>query len=129
MKYTIERFNLDYPNDDACLESLFNQKYKDLKKCPKCNKDTNFFKIKDRKCYSCQYCGYQIYPLKNTIFYKSSTPLRIWFYAIFLIANKNEHISAKSLEKQLGVTYKTAWRISKKINLLDRHDNKIRICR
>lgn len=52
-----------------------------------------------------------MYPLSGTIFEKSTTPLRLWFYALFLMTQTEGKISAKQLQRQLGVTYKTAWRI------------------
>ncbi len=61
--------------------------------------------------YACKYCRQQVYPLKNTIFEKTSTPLTIWFYAIFLMTLTRAVISVKQLQKELRVTYKTAWRM------------------
>lgn len=46
---------------------------------------------------------------------KSATPLKLWFYAMYLMASTRCGISAKQLERELGVTYKTAWRIFKQI--------------
>ena len=63
-------------------------------------------------------CGYQLHPLADTIFHKSETPLKSWFYAIFLFANSKNGVAAKELERQLGVTYKTAWRMAKQIRML-----------
>ena len=57
----------------------------------------------------------QMYPLAGTIFEKSSTPLKSWFYAMYLMASTRTGISAKQLERELGVTYKTAWRMFKQI--------------
>jgi transposase-like protein len=56
-----------------------------------------------------------ISPMAGTIMEKSSTPLRLWFYGMFLMASTRCGISAKQLERELGVTYKTAWRIFKQI--------------
>ena len=53
--------------------------------------------------------------MAGTIMAKSSTPLRSWFYAMYLMASTRCGISAKQLERELGVTYKTAWRIFKQI--------------
>ncbi|MFN8162909.1 MAG: hypothetical protein U0R26_03585 [Solirubrobacterales bacterium] len=53
--------------------------------------------------------------MKGTIFEKSTTSLQLWFYAMFLMASTRCGISAKQLERELGVTYKTAWRMSNKI--------------
>lgn len=115
--FTIRDFENRYPNDDACLTEVFNNRYHS-NECPECHKITHFYRIKDRKCYACQFCGHQLHPLSNTIFHKSETPLKMWFYSIFLFAKSKNGVSAKELERQLGVTYKTAWRIAKQIRLL-----------
>ena len=117
-KYTIKDFNHQYPNDDACLHEVFLNRYGKLKVCPKCTKTTHFYKVTDRKCYACQSCGHQLHPLANTIFHKSETTLKTWFFAIFLFSNSKNGVSAKELERQLGVTYKTAWRMARQIRSL-----------
>src|SRR3989440_388417 len=68
-----------------------------------------------RQSYCCDRCGNHVHPMAGTIYEKSSTPLRLWFYAIFLMASTRCGISAKQLERELGVTYKTAWRMFKQI--------------
>lgn len=116
MRYTITRFNKDFPNDDACLKFLFESKQ--LKACPRCGTEPRFYKLTGRKCYSCMHCALHIYPTAGTIFHKSETPLRSWFFAIFLFGNSKNGVSAKELERHLGVTYKTAWRIARQIRSL-----------
>lgn len=111
MKYTITDFRQDFPDDDACLEWLKDYLYPDGIKCPKENKVTPHHKIRGRRVYSCELCGNHVSPTANTIFHKSSTPLTLWFYAIYLMASTRAGISAKQLERELGVTYKTAWRM------------------
>jgi transposase-like protein len=119
-KYTIEQFNQQFPDEDACLEFLRNKLYPAKIFCQNCEKPTKHHKISGRKVYSCDYCGNQISPTAITIFHKSSTPLRLWFYAIYLMSQTSDGISAKQLERELGVTYKTAWRMLKMIrNRLD----------
>src|SRR5207249_3077735 len=51
----------------------------------------------------------------GTIFHKSSTSLHLWFYAMYLITSTRCGISAKHLERELGVHYKTAWQMFNKI--------------
>src|SRR2546421_390877 len=77
-----------------------------------------------RQSYCCDRCGNHVHPMAGTIYEKSSTPLRLWFYAIFLMASTRCGISAKQLERELGVTYKTAWRMFKQIRsmLAENHD-------
>jgi len=124
MKFTIEQFNAKYPDEETCLEEIFQNRYWTLTECPKCYKKVDvehnqgFYRVADRKCYACQWCGFQIHPLADTIFHKSETTLKKWFYAIWLFSNSKNGVSAKELERQLGVTYKTAWRIAKQIRLL-----------
>jgi transposase-like protein len=114
-KYTIEQFNQQFPDEDACLEWLRNKLYPSLIFCQNCRKPTKHHRIASRKVYGCDYCGHQISPTAGTIFHKSPTPLRLWFYAIYLMAQTRGGISAKQLQRELGVTYKTAWRMFKMI--------------
>jgi len=118
MKFTIKEFNKQYPNDDVCLDELFQARFGQVKECPKCKKETKFNRITTRKCYCCQFCGYQLHPVANTIFHKSVTPLTDWFYAIYLFSVSKNGVSAMELQRQLGVTYKTAWRMAKQIRQL-----------
>ena len=60
--------------------------------------------------------------LAGTIFHKSSTSLRTWFHAMFLMSNTRCGISAKQLQRETGVTYKTAWRMFKQIRSLLNED-------
>ncbi len=73
--------------------------------------------------YACRYCGHHEHPLVGTIFENSATSLKLWFYAMYLMASTRCGISAKQLELELGVTYKTAWRMFHKIrSLLEQGD-------
>lgn len=110
-KYTIKDFEREFPNDDACLEWLKNNRYPNGIHCIKCQRVTKHHRVNGRMCYACDFCGHHVYPMADTILEKSTTPLRLWFYAIFLMASTRCGISAKQLERELGVTYKTAWRM------------------
>jgi len=116
MYYTIKKFRSQFPTDDACLEYLFKNRYGSHYKCPVCGK-TKFYRIKNRKCFNCA-CGYQIHPVAGTIFHKSATKLSDWFFAIYLLSNSKNGVSAKELQRHLGTTYKTAWRIAKQVRSL-----------
>ena len=124
-KYTIESFRNQFPNDDACLDFLKESRWPDGITCSTCKRVTKHFRISGRKCYGCEFCGTQIYPTAGTIFHKSPTPLLSWFHAIFLMASTRTGISAKQLERELGVTYKTAWRMFDKIRKLMSQDDVI----
>ena len=116
--YTRKDFETTFPNDDACLGWLMNHRYPQGVECPVCQKVTKHHKITSRPVYECDYCGHQISPLANTIFHKSSTSLKTWFQAIHLMASTRCGISAKQLQRETGVTYKTAWRMFKQIRTL-----------
>lgn len=118
MKFTIKQFNEKYPDDTACLQAIFNLRYGHLKDCPKCKKATNFYPYKTRKAFACQWCGHGIYPLAGTIFHKSKTSLKDWFWAIYLFSTSKHGVAAKELQQKLGVTYKCAWRMGKQIRTL-----------
>jgi transposase len=110
-RYTIRDFNRDYPDDAACLEALRQRRYPDGGTCEKCGRVTRYHRDADRQSYSCQWCGHHVHPTAGTILHKSTTPLKLWFYAVFLMAQTHCGMSAKQLERELGVTYKTAWRM------------------
>lgn len=121
-RYTIEDFNRDYPDEDACLERLKNRRCPDGSRCDKCQQITKYHRDAGRRSYSCQWCGYHVHPTAGTIFEKSTTPLRLWFYAVYLMASTRCGISAKQLERELGTTYKTAWRMFNKIRSMLQDD-------
>lgn len=71
--------------------------------------------MSNRRAWACAACGDHVYPTAGTIFQDTRTPLQSWFYAIYLFVTTRHGVSAKELQRQLGVTYKTAWRIGHKI--------------
>jgi transposase len=121
-KYTIQQFNEQFPDDNACLEWLRYKLYPQKIYCPICKKPTKHHRIKKRKAYGCDYCGHQISPTANTIFHNSPTPLHLWFYAIYLMSTTRCGISAKQIQRETGVTYKTAWRMFHQIRSLLEED-------
>ena len=117
-KFTIKDFRERYPDNDSCLDELLKRKYGDNPTCPNpdCEHETTaFYRVKGRKVYECQWCGQQISPTAGTIFHKSATPLADWFYVMYLMTATRSGVSAKEVQRQLGVTYKTAWRMCNKI--------------
>lgn len=112
---TLRQFFQKFPSDDACLKHLFDVRFGQGHECPKCNREAKWYPIKAERAFSCQWCGHHIHPMVGTLFEKSRTPLQLWFYAIFLFTTTRHGVSAKELERQLGVTYKTAWRMGHEI--------------
>lgn len=121
--FSFHDFLQTYPNEETCLEEIKRLQYPNGVFCKPCNRITKHYKIKNRKSYACKDCRNHINPLANTLFEKSSTPLRLWFYAIYLMTQSRGNIPAKVLERELGVTYKTAWRMRSNIYELMEQNN------
>jgi transposase-like protein len=114
-KITVKGFFERFPNDDTCLEHVMVLRYGLKRDCPKCAKPTEFYRLSKRPAYSCKLCGHHIYPCAGTPFENTRTPLQSWFYAIYLFTTTRHGVPAKELQRQLGVTYKTAWRMGHEI--------------
>src|SRR5258707_974149 len=120
-KYSLMEFMKEFPDDDACLEFLWRNRYSDdgiHATCPKCKTEREFKRYEhsqQRQAWTCTGCGKHLAPTAGTIFHKSSTSLHLWFYAMYLMASTRCGISAKQLERELGVTYKTAYRMAQLI--------------
>lgn len=86
-----------------------------LSPCDKCGKDAKFYRVKARRSYACEWCGAQVYPTAGTPFDRTRTSLRDWFFVMFLFTSTRNGVAAKEVERQIGVTYKTAWRMCHEI--------------
>lgn len=112
--YSLMEFMREFPDDAACLDWLWRNRYSEdghHAHCPKCDRERKFHKVRERPAWDCDSCGHHLHPLAGTIFHKSSTSLQLWFFAIHLMTSTRCGVSAKQLERELGVTYKTAWRM------------------
>src|SRR5258708_18455716 len=119
LRRPITEFNERFPDDDACLEELKEMRFPGgVTRCEKCEQDRKHYRIEGRPVYSCAFCGSQVSPMAGTIFEKSTTSLRLWFYAMYLMASTRCGISAKQIQRETGVTYKTAWRMFRQIRSL-----------
>ncbi len=116
-RYSLMEFMREFPDDDACLRWLWRDRYSadgEHASCPRCEQERTFVRYEtsqQRQSWTCRSCGHHLHPTAGTIFAKSSTSLHLWFYAMFLVSQTRCGISAKQLERELGVTYKTAWRM------------------
>ena len=115
MKQTVQDFFKRFPDDESCLSHLFEVRYGQGHTCSKCEKSAKWYRIKAERAYSCQWCGHHLHPTVGTPFAKSRTSLQLWFFAIFLFTKSRNGVSGKELQRQLGVTYKTAWRMGHEI--------------
>jgi transposase len=110
-------FFKEFPDDEACLEWLWRKRFSpdgEFAYCPRCATARRFKRYKttrQRQVWTCTSCTQQLSPTAGTIFHKSSTSLQLWFYAMWIMTSTRCGVSAKQLERELGVTYKTAWRM------------------
>lgn len=105
MQTSIEQFNKEFGTDEACLRYVFKHRFPNHR---------GYYYYSPRKAFVSKK-GKYIFPLAGTIFHKSKTPLTKWFYAMFLFYSSKNGVAAKELERQLGVTYKCAWRMGHQI--------------
>jgi len=108
---TINDFFKRFPDDTACLAHLFSIRYGYDFKCPKCGVSGAFKKLAKHPAYTCN-CGHHVHPMQGTIFQASHTPLTKWFYALYLFTTTRHGVPAKELQRQLGVSYPTALRMT-----------------
>ncbi len=117
-RFTFKQFQAKFPDDDACLLEIFKRRYgTESEACPHCGVIGKLSKIAGRRAYACQE-GCHIYPCAGTVFEKSTTNLTKWFHAMYLFTSTRNGVSAKRIEREIGVTYKCAWRIGHQLRQL-----------
>jgi transposase len=117
-RLTVGEFFARFPDEDACLNHIMEVRYGARHVCHACGVEGTFHKLKDRRAFSCAHCGHHVYPTAGTVFQDTRTPLQVWFYAVFLFVTTRHGVSGKELQRALGVTYKTAWRMGQQIRVL-----------
>lgn len=121
--YTLHDLQTDFPTEEACLTWILEWLYPDGVFCKTCDKIRPHYKDRKRPSYSCAYCGDRVHPMAGTIFHKSRTPLTKWFYAIYIMSATRCGVSAMQMKRELGVTYKCAFRMMHQIRKLMEDDD------
>ena len=111
----IQQLFKKFPDDESCLKHLLDVRFGQGHTCPKCGRKAKWYRMKAERAYACQWCGHHIHPTVGTLFERSRTGLQLWLYAIYLFTTSRHGVPAKELQRQLGVTYKTAWRMGHEI--------------
>ena len=112
---TLRQFQDRFPTEEACLDHLFQVRYGTDFNCPKCERPAKYSRVKARRSYQCNWCAHQLYPTAGTPFDRTRTSLRDWFYVMFLFTTTRNGVAAKRVQREIGVTYKTAWRMCDQI--------------
>lgn len=108
---TAREFQARFPTEDSCLEHLMRTRFGAKFTCAKCDREARYYRVKARRAYECEHCGFQVYPTADTPFHGTRTSLRDWFFVMFLFCASRNGVAAKEVQRQIGVTYKTAWRM------------------
>jgi transposase-like protein len=123
-EFSVREFFTRFPDERACLEHIMQVRFGGTTlDCPSCGAEGEFHKLRDRRVYACPHCLHQIAPTANTILHDTRTPLVSWFYAMYLFCTTRHGVSGKELQRQLGVTYKTAYRMGQQIRKLTEKAN------
>jgi transposase-like protein len=112
-----------FQTDDQCLDYIERMRWPNGElACVHCGEVGRVSKItresgknKRTRIYQCLACGKQFSATSGTIFNDTHLPLTKWFMAIALICEAKKGISAKQLERHLGVNYRTAWHLAHRI--------------
>jgi predicted RNA-binding Zn-ribbon protein involved in translation (DUF1610 family) len=112
---TIMGFQERFASEAACLDYLAASRWPDGFVCPACG-GRRAWVLERRNLWECGDCGQQTSVTAGTVMHGTRTPLRVWFWAAYLVATHHPGISAKQLQRQLGLSrYETAWLILQKL--------------
>ena len=102
-------FQKMFSTEKKCWNYLVKRRWPHGYQCPRCGFGEYYFH-RTRHLFECKQCHYQVSVTANTIFHKTRTPLKKWFWAIYLVVHQKNGISTLQLQKLLGIkTYKTVW--------------------
>lgn len=91
-----------------CLKYLEKLRWNNNPVCPNCPKST-ITKVKRNNQWHCNKCNGNFSVMVGTIFEHSAMPLPKWFVLINLMMNAKQGVSAKQIERNVGIDYRTAW--------------------
>jgi transposase-like protein len=113
---SILEFQDRFATEEDCREYLFASRWPDGFACPACGSTRAGAMHRRRPLWQCKECGQQTSATAGTVMHGTHTPLRTWFWAAYLVATHHPGISAKQLQRQLGLSrYETAWLILQKL--------------
>lgn len=127
-RMSLIEFSEKYATEELCAVDLWERRIKMGVLCSKCG-HADGYRIKSRNVWECKNCKNHTSILVGTAFESSKLELRKWYWAAFLIISSKAGISAKELQSQIGVTYKTAWYVNRRLRETMRIANdKYKLC-
>jgi transposase-like protein len=115
---TFFEFEQKFPDEKAAIDYFLDKRYHGNLTCPHCGATISIYRYRDRpKFFQCYHCNNTFSPFKDTVLEKTHIDMRDWFYVIRMFLNSRKGIAACTIERELGVTYKTAWRMLQQIRV------------
>jgi len=113
---TLREFQRTFADEAACAHYLAACRWPDGFRCPRCGHDRAYVLTSARR-WQCAApgCRYQTSLTSGTVLHRSKTPLTTWFWAAYLMTTDKRGVSALLLQRQLDVSYKTAWLLLHKL--------------
>src|SRR5450756_2126722 len=112
---SLTEFQETFPDEASCATFLFDRRWPDGFVCPVCG-NGRAAALKSRAyTYECSDCGRQTSITAGTALHRTKLPLTVWFWAAHLMSTHSNGMSARQLEDQLGLTYRTAWLLTQKL--------------
>ncbi len=106
---SIVEFQERFSDEASCLEYLAASRWPEGYRCRACGSERAWV-LERRHLWECAACHHQSSVAAGTVMHKTHTQLRLWFWAAYLVATHTPGISAKQLQRQLGLSrYETAW--------------------
>ncbi len=112
---SLAQFQVEFPDEAACAAFLFGRRWPDGFVCPVCGKGRAAVLKCRAYTYECSGCGRQTSITAGTAMHRTKLPLTTWFWAAHLMATHSNGMSARQLEDQLDLTYRTAWLLTQKL--------------
>src|SRR5713101_7407875 len=112
---SLTEFQRAFPDEASCAAFLFERRWPGGFVCPVCGKDRAAALKSRAYTYECSDCGRQTSITAGTALHRTKLPLTVWFWAAHLMSTHSNGMSARQLEDQLGLTYRTAWLLTQKL--------------
>ena len=109
-----QHLSFELPDEGACVTHLEQLRWGDKPVCPYC-KSTNTYRLKQENRHHCNACRKSFSVTVGTLLHDTRLPLLKWFRAIRLIFDSENALTAKQLQRDLGVSYKTAWSMKQRV--------------
>lgn len=113
---SLSEFAVQYGTEAKCEAALLQSRWPEGFVCAACGEQGHSrFLVEGRWYWQCRRCREQTTLRSGTLFHASKLPLTVWFQAMYLVTQNKNNLSALSLKRHLGVSYRSAWRIKHKL--------------